>query len=93
MQATFIADQRDYPLKTAFILDSGSTTHVCNSSDRFITMRRATAGDYIWAGNNQVWIQGYGTVAVKAQRQGQDAEQTIHLDGVAWCPDFLSNLL
>ncbi len=54
-------------------------------------LRAPMPGDCIWAGNTQVWIQGYGTVRVKAK--GQRGEQIIQLNNVALCPDILCNLV
>ncbi|KAI0603761.1 hypothetical protein TUN205_12002, partial [Pyrenophora tritici-repentis] len=60
MKAAFSASQQGYPLKDAFILDSGSTTHICNDLSRIEDVRPSTPGDYIWAGSSKVWIRGYG---------------------------------
>jgi hypothetical protein len=48
-------------------------------------------GDSIWAGNTQVWIQGYGTVRVQAE--SQHGQTIIQLHNVALCPDILCNLV
>jgi hypothetical protein len=48
-------------------------------------------GDYIWAGNTRVWIQGYGNVLVITK--GVQGKHTLRLDNVAWCPDFLCSLI
>jgi hypothetical protein len=48
-------------------------------------------GDSIWAGNTQVWIQGYGTVRVRAE--SQHGQTIIQLHNVALCPDILCNLV
>ena len=89
--STFNASSREYPLKNAFILDSGSTVHICNNISRIEHLREPVIGDCIWAGNTQVWIQGYGTVYVKTQ--GVERKHTLRLDNVAWCPDLLCNLV
>jgi len=91
MEATFSASQQGYPLKDAFILDSGSTTHICNNLSRLEDVRPPVMGDYIWAGNSRVWIKGYG--AVKVTAEGSQGKQTIYLSNVAWCPDFLCSLV
>lgn len=90
-KASFSASQQGYPLKDAFILDSGSTTHICNNLSRLEDVRPPVIGDYIWAGNSRVWIEGYGDVNVTAERS--QGKQTLHLSNVAWCPDFLCSLV
>ncbi|KAF7567888.1 hypothetical protein PtrM4_125010 [Pyrenophora tritici-repentis] len=87
MKAAFNASNQGYPLKDAFILDSGSTTHICNNLSRLEEVRPPAMGDYIWAGNSRVWIQGYGAVKVTAERA--QGKQILHLSNVAWCPDSL----
>jgi hypothetical protein len=54
-------------------------------------MHDPEVGDYVWTGNSKVWIQGYGTVDVAAEvPQGK---HILHLRDVAWCPDFICNLV
>lgn len=91
MEAAFSARQQGYPLKDAFILDSGTTTHICNNLSRFEDVHRPGMGDYIWTGNSKAWIKGYG--AVKVLAEGSRGKQMLRLDNVAWCPDFLCNLV
>ena len=87
----FNVNDQQYPLRNLFILDSGSTTHICNNIERMTNLRAPMPGDYIWAGNTRVWIQGYGTVQVRTK--GYHAEQSIQLNNVALCPDILCNLV
>jgi len=89
--ASFSVNDQQYPLQHSFILDSGSTTHICNNAERVENLRPPLPGDYIWAGNTQVWIQGYGTVRIKAR--DLNGEHMITLHHVALCPDILCNLV
>jgi hypothetical protein len=89
--ACFHVSDQQYPLRNCFILDSGTTTHICNNIERMRDLCAPVPGDFIWAGNTQVWIQGYGTVQITTK--GQTAEQTIQLENVAFCPDILCNLV
>jgi hypothetical protein len=91
METAFSASNQGYQLRDAFILDSGSTMHICNNLSRLQDVYPPTLGDYIWAGNTRVWIRGYGRVTVKTQ--GLQCNQTLSLQHVAWCPDFLCNLV
>jgi hypothetical protein len=81
----------DYPLRHCFILDSGATCHIANDLTRFVGFRDPTPGDYIWAGNTQVWIKGYGSVHI--QLSGPEGTRVLRLDDVAYCPDILCNLV
>jgi hypothetical protein len=91
MKAAFSASQQGYPLRDAFILDSGTTTHICNNLSRLANMHDPEMGDYVWTGNSKVWIQGYGTVDVSAELP--QGKHILHLRDVAWCPDFICNLV
>ncbi|KAF7566109.1 hypothetical protein PtrM4_144290 [Pyrenophora tritici-repentis] len=91
MKAAFSASQQGYPLKDAFILDSGSTTHICNDLSRIEDVRPSTPGDYIWAGSSKVWIRGYGAVTLTTE--GSQDKQALYIVNVAWCPDFLCSLV
>jgi hypothetical protein len=54
MKAAFSASQQGYPLRDAFILDSSTTTHICNNLSRLANMHNPEMGDYIWTGNSKV---------------------------------------
>ena len=55
----------DSPLKTSWILDSGSDSHICNSTmkDRFITKRAAHKDDTVTSGTC-MQIKGYGELRI-----------------------------
>jgi hypothetical protein len=67
MKAAFSASQQGYLLRDAFILDSSTTTHICNNLSRLANIHDPEMGDYVWTGNSKVWIQGYSTVDVSAE--------------------------
>lgn len=89
--ATFAASRPDYPLRRSFILDSGSTCHITNDPDRIYNYRPPAQGDFIWAGNTQIWIKGYGSLTLDLQHK-QGVERLV-LHDVAICPDLLCNLV
>ena len=62
-----------YLLKNSAILDSGSTIHVFNKIIRFLNFWTARPGDFLWAGDHKVPIQGYGDVDIEIQNS--DAPQ------------------
>jgi hypothetical protein len=82
---------QDYPLKDSFILDSGSTCHITNNPERIYNFRPPAHGDFIWAGNSQLWITGYGTIVLHLK--GQCGSNKVTLHDVAICPDILCNLI
>jgi hypothetical protein len=87
--ATFSTVQ--YPLKHSAILDSGSTIHIFNEISRFLHFRAAPNGDFVWAGDNKVKIQGYGDVDIEIH--GPNGRQILRLFDVAFCEDFACNLV
>lgn len=91
MKAAFSVSNQGYPLRDAFILDSGSTTHICNNFSRLRNVRPSAPGDYLWAENTKFKIQGYGNVLVNTT--GSQGKQTLRLDTMAWCPNFLCSLI
>ena len=60
----------EYPLKNSFILDLGITIYIFNKKSRFNKYKKASPGDYVWAGNSPVPILGYGDVDIKIQGPG-----------------------
>jgi Reverse transcriptase (RNA-dependent DNA polymerase) len=80
-----------YPLKNSAILDSGTTIHIFNEIARFLNFRTADPGDFVWAGEHKVPIQGYGNVDIEVQ--GSNGTQLLRLYDVAFCEDFACNLV
>jgi hypothetical protein len=62
-----LSTTEQYPLHDSFILDSGADVHVRNNYDRFTTYREASDTDFLFAGDQQVPISGYGTVSLRLQ--------------------------
>ncbi|KAF2453255.1 hypothetical protein BDY21DRAFT_356955 [Lineolata rhizophorae] len=54
-----------YTLRNSFLLDSAATIHVCNNLDRF-TSYTSTNRSAVFAGGEQMPIQGYGEVQMVA---------------------------
>ncbi|KAL3704530.1 hypothetical protein TMatcc_008201 [Talaromyces marneffei ATCC 18224] len=81
-----------YPLKHSALLDSGSSIHVFNEFERFVNIRKAQVGDVLWAGSNQVPILGYGEVDIQVHGLGGKL-QFLRLYNVAYCKDFVANLV
>ena len=84
--------QQTYPLVNSAILDSGTTIHIFNRINRFKKPPRlANPGDFVWAGEHPVPIEGYGEVDIKVQ--GPNGPRIITLTDVAFCPTFACNLV
>jgi Reverse transcriptase (RNA-dependent DNA polymerase) len=88
-QGAFSTEQ--YPLKNSAILDSGTTIHIFNEISRFLNFRSADHGDFVWAGEHKVPIQGYGNVDIKIR--SPKGTRILRLFDVAFCQDFASNLV
>jgi hypothetical protein len=80
-----------YPLKNSAILDSGTTIHIFNEITRFLRFQTAPVGDFVWAGEHKVKIQGYGDVDVEIQ--SSKGKRILRLFDVAFCEDFACNLV
>jgi hypothetical protein len=57
----------DYHLRNSFILDSGTTLHVCNEKETFEDLRSASDDDCLYVGNIIVPIEGFGAITVTVQ--------------------------
>jgi hypothetical protein len=95
MLGAFSIDQ--YPLKNSAILDSGTTIHIFNEITRFVNLRSADTGDFVWAGQHKVPIQGYGNVDIEIKNPVKNSNskepRILRLHDVAFCQDFASNLV
>lgn len=78
----------------SWILDTGSTDHVCNESmrDRFVKTRDSTPDDTIEAGGQDLLIEAFGTIEITAQ-SACGGTVTIELNDVAFIPSMGSNLM
>lgn len=81
----------NYPLHRSAILDSGTTLHIFNDLCRFLNFRKATPGDFIWAGDSTVEVLGYGEVQVRLQTP--EGSFLFTLKDVAFCPRFACNII
>ena len=83
-------EARDLAFATAstpadsFYRDSGATCHITNDRHRIASFRNPLPGDYILAGNNKIWIKGYGSVYVEVK--GPKGDRVLCLDNVAYDP-------
>ena len=80
-----------YPLKNSAILDTGSTIDIFNEISRFLNFRVAPHGDFLWASEQKVPIQGYGDVDIAVE--GPTGRRILRLHDVAYCENFAYNLV
>ena len=80
-----------YPLKNSAILDSGTTLHIFNQISRFINFHTAPKGDFVYAGEHQVPILGYGDVDIEIKTRTE--ARILRLHDVAFCENFACNLV
>lgn len=81
-----------HPLKLSTILDSGTTIHVFNDLSRLHNFRKAPRNHYLYAGDTEVPILGYGDRYVEVTRPN-GTKGTLRLKNVAFCTDFATNLV
>src|SRR6202161_4573216 len=87
-----------YPLKNSAILDSGTTIHIFNEISRFNNFRAADPGDFVWAGEHRVPIQGYGDVDIMIKvpypnKKLMNVGKVLRIRDVAYCQDIAANLV
>ena len=82
----------DSPLKNSWILDSGSDSHICNSSmkDRLKITRQAHRLDAVTSGT-RLQIKCYGELRINVMADNKPG--TILLQDVAYVPDYPTNLV
>ncbi|TFY56531.1 hypothetical protein EVJ58_g7579 [Rhodofomes roseus] len=76
-----------------WILDGGSTTHICNDRSAFRSLceTRGTIGSIQKTGP-QLQVLGRGEIRILCRVDGRD-ERTVTLKDVAYCPDARDNLI
>jgi hypothetical protein len=78
-------------LKDVWILDSGSTIHVCNDAKYFISFDRQS-DEHVYHGNTSSQIQAYGTVRLRITAPNGKKEWFV-LKNVAYVPGFIINIV
>jgi hypothetical protein len=53
-----------YELHSSVILDSGATLHIGNDRSRFMEMTPANDGGFLYAGDDHIPIEAYGTMEI-----------------------------
>ncbi|MDX6295896.1 MAG: hypothetical protein QOH50_5108, partial [Kribbellaceae bacterium] len=88
MNATPAITKR-WDLYNSFILDSGATTHICHTRDRFKSFRPTE--EALSTAGAPIQIHGYGDVDITIQ--GAKGPRTITLKDTAYIPDCTTNMI
>lgn len=89
--ATMSVQHEPYPLRDSFILDSGTTVHICRDRNRFIDFHPSTA-DFVYAGPTEIDIEGWGKISITISHSNGTSQQ-ITLTDVAYIPSVHTNLI
>lgn len=81
-------DNGTYPLANSFLLDTGSTMHICNNLSRFTDYEPLDELEAIRAGDTILPILGYGTVTVNC-----DDGPKLKLRNAAYVPRHMTSLV
>ena len=85
----FTASKLEWNLYNSFILDSGATTHICHTRNRFHNFK-PTSEQLITAGT-PLEIQGYGDVTITVQRENGPIQ--VVLRDTAYIPQCTINMV
>lgn len=85
----YITSQPKWDLYDSFILDSGATTHICHTRNRFNNFQ-PTSEQLITAGA-PLEIQGYGDVTITVQRDNTSMQVTLR--NCAYIPECSINIV
>ncbi|KAI0994003.1 hypothetical protein K3495_g14180, partial [Podosphaera aphanis] len=82
-----------YDLEKSWILDSGATVHVCNDISKFNDYRPIKDNEeFLWAGDSQIQINGYGTIIIHLKSIKYTAGRPLTLKNVAFVPSLHTNV-
>jgi len=78
-------------LQHSYILDSGTTQHVCNDRTRFLSFQLVNNDSILITGSSTVAIKGIGSIQITVQCD--IGQRKLTLDNVAYIPSFTTNLV
>jgi len=82
-----------YELHSSVILDSGATLHIGNDKARFTELTPANDGNFLYAGDDHVRIEAYGTMEVIVQTNGYLEGRKIMLTKAAFVLSFHTSIV
>jgi len=75
------------------ILDSKATLHIGNDKARFTELTLANNSNFLYAGDNHVQIEAYGTIEVIIQTNSYPKGRKIKLTKAAFIPSFHTSII
>ena len=82
-----------YELHSSVILDSSATLHIRNDKARFIELTPANNGNFLYARDNHIQIEAYGTIKVIMQTNSYLKGRKIILTKAAFILSFYTSII
>ena len=82
-----------YELYSSVILDSSATLYIRNDKARFTELTLANDGSFLYAGDNYIRIEVYGTMEVIVQTNGYPKGRKIMLTKAAFVLLFYTSIV
>ena len=82
-----------YELHSSVILDSRATLHIGNNKARFTELTLANNSNFLYAGDNYVQIEAYGTIEVIIQTNSYFKGRKIKLTKAAFVLLFYTSII
>ncbi len=82
-----------YPLKESYILDSGSSIYITKDKHRLFKYKPASPKDRLKCRGSYIIIQSYRDLDIQLTNQKKEKPKTLQLFQIAYCPDFLFNIV
>ena len=82
-----------YELHSSVILDSRATLHIGNNKARFTELTLANNSNFLYAGDNYVQIEAYGTIEVIIQTNSYPKRRKIKLTKAAFILLFHTSII
>src|SRR6266566_6528393 len=82
-----------HPLKKSYILDSGSSIYMIKNKHRLLKYKPASLKDRLKCREGYIVIQSYKDLDIQFTGQGKKKPKMLQLFRMAYCPDFLFNIV
>lgn len=84
---------RPSTLFDSFILDSGSSIHICNNRERFVSWDSTDLNCHITIGDTRTHAKGTGSVQIIVKEVGTGNPIELELQNVQYVPGFATNIV
>ena len=82
-----------YELHSSVILDFGATLYIGNDKARFTELTLANNSNFLYAGDNHIRIEAYGTIEVIIQTNSYPKGRKIKLTKAAFVLSFYTSII